>query len=258
MRLFNRITIKTPESVELEFTLAGIGNRGVALIVDYLIWNILLILVLLLWAWISFQIQDYFLEVENLQLWLTGIALLLVFVVYTCYFVCFETLWQGQTPGKRYAKIRVVRDNGQPVGLTQALLRSLLRTVDDLLFLGMFCIIFGTREKRLGDWAAGTIVIQEDRPVASADIQVSDQAQDFAIQLLAEHNIGALMPDDFAVIREYLQRRTVMDSRSQATIARKLAEQACQLIGMPQVPFDLSPELLLEGMYLAYQQQNPS
>lgn len=256
MRLFNRIKIKTPESVELEFTLAGIGNRGVALIMDYLVWNVLLIGVLLLWALIAFQLQDYFADIENLQLWLTGIALLIVFVVYTCYFVFFETLWQGQTPGKRYAKIRVVRDNGQPVGLTQALLRSLLRTVDDLLFLGMLCIIFGRQEKRLGDWAAGTIVIQEDRPVSPAEIQLSEQAQSLAAQLLRENNINALMPDDFAVIREYLQRRVVMDDRAKATVSRQLAEQVSQLIELNQIPFEMSPELLLEGIYLAYQQQN--
>ena len=256
MSLLNHITIRTPESVELEFTLAGVGNRGIALVVDYTLWGFALIIVLIIWGVVSTQIWDYLEDVDNIQLWLTAISLLVVFGVYTCYFVLFETLWQGQTPGKRYAKIRVVRDNGQPVGLTQSLLRSLLRSIDDILFIGMILIIFGKREKRLGDWVAGTIVIQEERTTAPKGLKVSDAAQGMVRKLLSEANVDALMPDDFAVIREYLQRRSLMDNRARANLSRQLSEQAMQLMEMESIPFDLSPELFLETIYLAYQQQN--
>ena len=255
MSLLNQITIRTPESVELKFTLAGIGNRGIALIVDYIIWGLLLIVMLFVWIFVAIQFEAFFSELDNAQLWLLGFGILIVFAVYNFYFVLFETLWQGQTPGKRYAKIRVVRDNGQPVGLAQSLLRSLLRFVDDILFLGMILIIFGKKEKRLGDWVAGTIVIQEDRPASKQGIATAPQAQELATQLLSQANVGALLPDDFAVIREYLQRRTSMEERAKATLGRKLTEQASQLMEMQVIPFEMSPELFLEAVYLAYQQQ---
>ena len=96
MSLFNRIKIRTPESVELEFTLAGIGNRTIALVVDYLIWGAVLIGLLILWSVLSFQLQRYFPTIDHIDLWITAISILLAFAVYTGYFVFFETLWRGQ------------------------------------------------------------------------------------------------------------------------------------------------------------------
>ena len=254
MKFFNTVNIRTPESVELEFTLAGIGNRCLALLIDYLIWTLTLIGILLIWYIIALYFLEFFLDL-NIQLWLTGISILILFVVYTSYFVFFETFWQGQTPGKRYAKIRVVRDNGQPVGLTQSLMRSLLRPVDDILFFGVLLIIFGRNEKRIGDWVAGTLVIQEVQTAKKAGFQISDPAQDLAIQLPAQGNVAALMPDDFAVLQEFLQRRSRMDDRARSTLARNLTEQLSQLMAMEPVPIQLPPEVFIEAVYLAYMQQ---
>jgi uncharacterized RDD family membrane protein YckC len=89
---------------------------------------------------------------ETLQLWITAIFLVLLFALYIGYFVLFETLWFGQSPGKRYTKIRVIRDDGQPERITQATLRSLLRPVDDILFVGFFCIC--SRPRKNG-WETG-------------------------------------------------------------------------------------------------------
>jgi uncharacterized RDD family membrane protein YckC len=258
MRLFNRVTIRTPESVELEFVLAGIGNRVLGLVVDYLIWGAALIGILLAWGVISAQLPRYFRVVrqfENLGLWVFAISLLLVFAVYTGYFTYFETLWQGQTPGKRYAKIRVIQDDGQPAGLSQAVLRSLLRPIDDLLFLGALMIILGQREKRIGDWLAGTIVVQEEHHLTDTTITIAADAQSLADQLLASANIRALRPDDFATIREYLQRRQFMEESAKAALSLQLAKQARHLMDLQELPFKMSPDLLLEGVYLAYQQQ---
>lgn len=256
MRLFNRVKVRTPESVELEFVLAGIGNRAFALVVDYLIWGAALIGLLIAWGIVSFQLQDYFSNVRNIGLWLTAISLLMVFAVYTGYFVVFETLWQGQTPGKRFVKIRVIRDDAQPVGLSQALLRSLLRPIDDSFFIGMFFIILGKREKRLGDWVAGTLVVQEERPIVASSFPVSPDAQLLADDLLKTANIKALLPDDFAVIREYLQRRSLMNDQARSELNLQLARQARTLIGLQDLPFQMTPDLFLEAVYLAYQQQS--
>ncbi|MEP0916235.1 RDD family protein [Leptolyngbya sp. DQ-M1] len=256
MSLFNRIKIRTPESVELEFTLAGIGNRTIALVVDYLIWGAVLIGVLIFWGVLSFQLQRYFPTLDNIELWLTAIAILISFAVYTGYFVFFETLWQGQTPGKRYSKIRVIRDDGQPVGATQAILRALIRPIDDTFFIGMLLIILTKREKRLGDLIAGTLVIQEERPIAASTFAISTEAESLADQLLATQNLNALLPNDFAVIREYLQRRSMLAPEARTDLSLKLARQARDLIEMQELPFQMTPDLFLEAVYLAYQKRD--
>ncbi len=255
MSLFNHIKVRTPESVELEFTLAGIGNRTIALIVDYLIWGALLIGVLMVWLILSVQIQQYFPNTRNIEMWLTAISILLSFAIYTGYFVLFETLWQGQTPGKRYTKIRVIRDDGQPVGATQAILRALVRPIDDIAFIGMLLIILTKREKRLGDWIAGTLVVQEQRPISSANFKLSPEADSLANQLVATQNVAVLLPDDFAVIREYLQRRSMLDNRAQNDLSLKLARQVRDLLEMKELPFEMTADLFLEAVYLAYQRQ---
>ncbi len=253
MSLFNRIKIRTPESVELEFTLAGIGNRTIALVVDYLIWGAVLIGLLILWSVLSLQIRRYFSSVSNLEQWITAISFLMTFAIYTGYFVFFETLWQGQTPGKRYCKIRVIRDDGQPVRVAQAILRALVRPIDDTFFIGLLLIVLTKREKRLGDLIAGTLVIQEEQAIAASTFATSSEAESLANQILAAHSLNALLPDDFAVIREYLQRRSMLDARARADLSLKLARQTRDLLGMSNLPFQMTPELFLEAVYLAYQ-----
>ncbi|KAM3103661.1 RDD family protein [Phormidesmis sp. 146-12] len=255
MRFFNQVKVQTPESVELEFTLAGIGNRTLALLIDYIVWSAVLLAFALIWMIVYWQLSDY-INSRNLNLWMQAIGMLVGFSLYIGYFVFFETLWRGQTIGKRFAKIRVIRDDGQPAGLSQAILRALLRPIDDVLFVGVLFIILGKREKRVGDWAAGTIVVQNERPVVSATFQLSTDAQSLANELLNTAEIGKLLPDDFAVIREYLQRRTLMESKARSDLSIQLARQARQLIGMQELPFQMTADLFLEAVYLAYQQQS--
>ena len=257
-RYFNKITIQTPESVELEFTLAGIGNRALALLlIDYPLWILLLFGVIYLASFVRKPIVDWVVWLgggaEQVELWLGALGLLLFFVFYVGYFVIFETVWQGQTPGKRIAKIRVIRENGQPAGLFQATLRSLLRPIDDILFIGFFLIVLTPKEKRLGDWMAGTLIVQAERPVVSKGLTVSQDADSIAERLLDLANLSLLQPDDFAVIREYLQRRTGMARKARSKLSLKLAHQAKTLIGLEDLPADMTPDVFLEAVYLAYQ-----
>lgn len=255
MDFFNRVKVQTPESVELEFTLAGIGNRTLALLIDYTIWSAALLMFLIVWGILAIQLPNY-LDTTSLGLWLNAIALLIGFGIYVGYFVFFETIWRGQTIGKRYAKIRVIRDDGQPAGLPQAILRALLRPIDDIFFIGVVLIILGKREKRLGDWAAGTIVVQNDRPIVSATFQLLEESQPLADELLNTAAIAKLLPDDFAVIREYLQRRTLMEPEARSQLSLQLARQIRQIIELQDLPFQMKPDLFLEATYLAYQQQS--
>ncbi|MCX7592517.1 MAG: RDD family protein [Fischerella sp.] len=256
MHIFNRVKYQTPESVELEFTLAGIGSRAWALLIDYHVLGLILITFLIAWLIISAQLLDWLSRIfgsEKLGIWLYAIALLVNYSIYTGYFVFFETLWQGQTPGKHIAKIRVIKDNGRTIRLPQAVLRALLRPIDDTLFLGAFLIIFSRREKRLGDWVAGTIVIQAQPNHAATTFTVSEQAKLISEQLLQTTDLSVMLPDDFAVIREYLLRRSGMSSKARGSVALRLAKQVKAILNLEDLPESVSPNVFLEAIYLAYQ-----
>ncbi|VEP11506.1 putative membrane protein/domain protein [Hyella patelloides LEGE 07179] len=255
MSLFNRINLETPESVELEFTLAGIGNRAYALVIDYLILGGVLALSLIIFIFLSYQVSASNLLVENkndIVKWLWAIEILIVFAIYVGYFCLFETIWQGQTPGKKRASIRVIADNGRTINLSQAVLRALLRPIDDLLFMGMFLIALTKKEKRIGDIVAGTLVVQEDKPQKSKNISITPEAKSLAIKLNQEANISLLSPENFAVIRNYLQRRDMMSSKAHKEVARKLALQVKEIIHLEEIPEGTTARLFLEAIYLGY------
>ncbi|MGL6339857.1 MAG: RDD family protein [Waterburya sp.] len=260
MRFFNQVNLQTPESVELEFTLAGIGNRSFALIIDYIIGGLTILLIWVLSAFLAFQLVPNFINSgfsSLLAQWIWAIQAMVVFGIYVGYFVVLETLWHGQTLGKKWTKIRVIRDNGKPERLPQALLRALLRPVDDLLFVGVFFIVFSQQEKRLGDILAGTIVVQEESSKL-AQIEISTEAKNLAAQLSVEAEIDNLLPEDFATIRDFLQRRKNIMLEYQHQLSRKLAEQVREIIRLDNPPEGYSNSQFLEAAYLAYQQDNPS
>jgi uncharacterized RDD family membrane protein YckC len=258
MRLFNQYSFQTPESVELEFTLAGIGRRAHALFTDYEISGCLLFFFLIAWALLSSFIRDFVGKNNTLDLWLFSLGLLMTFLIYVGYFVFFETLCQGQTPGKKRAKIRVIRDDGRPVRLPQATLRALLRPLDDFLFIGFFLIVFSKQEKRLGDWVAGTLVIQEQSPVKSHVLKISEDAKPLAKELLQQADFSRLLPEDFAVIREFLQRRHGMSLTAKNELSIKLASEVKAILGLEKLPQDMNSMLFLEAVYLGYQQNYSS
>jgi uncharacterized RDD family membrane protein YckC len=260
MSFFKHVKLRTPESVELEFNLAGIGSRAWALLIDYHVLALGLIVFLIIWSFLAGQVIDLVTEwrgtTEGLELWAAAFTLLVSFVIYVGYFVIFETLWRGQTPGKRLAKIRVICDDGRPARLSQASLRALLRPIDDTFFIGFFMIALGKREKRLGDWVAGTLVVQEARPATQGQLALSDEAQELATNLLQSAAVHRLLPDDFAVVREYLQRRSLMAPAARSQVSLHLARQAKDIIALDRLPRDMTPDVFLEGVYLAYQQQS--
>lgn len=261
MNLFNQINLETPESIELEFTLAGVGNRAYALAIDYILLGATLLLSLILVLFLSYQISTFSLLSGNRDIiikWLWAIEVLLVFAIYVGYFVFFETIWQGQTPGKKRASIRVVDDNGRPVNLLKTSLRALCRPIDDLSFIGVFLIIFGKREKRIGDLIAGTLVIQEEAARKSQQINTSDQAIALAPTLGANSKINLLSPENFTIIGDYLNRRNSMSKLARNDIARKLALQIQNIIELETIPEDVTANVFIEGIYLAYQSADQS
>ncbi len=259
MYQLNRVTLHTPESVKLQFTLAGIGNRIQALFFDYLVIGALLTVALGSFGALLISSIDLAtllnLDEEDLQLWIVAIQILVTSFLYTAYFIGFEVFWQGQSPGKRYTQIRVIREDGRAVGLKQAVLRTLIRPIDDLFFVGLFMILFTEREKRLGDWAAGTLVIQVESPAQGAEFSTSSAAQGLAPQLAQQCDLSQLTPDDFAVIREFLRRRPLLVPQAKAQLAADLCRQTAEKIQLAALPIGINPEIALEAVYLAYQEQ---
>ncbi len=259
MRQLNQITLQTPESVKLQFTLAGIGNRILALLVDYLVIGVLLVIGLWVFNLLllsSIDLANRFdISEADVELWVQAIQILITSFLFTTYFIGFEVFWQGQSPGKRYAQIRVVREDGRPIGLKQAVLRTLIRPVDDLFFVGVFLILLTEREKRLGDWAAGTLVIQIQSSEQAAEFPTSETARQLMTQLPEYCALSRLTPDDFAVIREFLRRRSLMEPQARAQLASDLRRQLAEKIQLTALPVGTTAEITLEAVYLAYQQQ---
>jgi uncharacterized RDD family membrane protein YckC len=250
MQYLKRVKSRTPESVELEFTLAGVGSRALALLIDYLLWMVLLAVLLAVFAFM----QYLFSSIAGADKWLVAIQILIFFVVYVGYFIFFETLWQGQTPGKRYIKIRVIRDDGRNAGLQQAIMRSLLRTVDDLFSLGLLMILFTKQEKRLGDLVAGTIVIQEAQN-SNLEISIDPAAQELANTLAKTGRLEALTPDDFATVRRYLQRYPTLSRAAQLTVSENLHQEILSITKLYPKSEKPNYHLFLQAVYLVCVQQ---
>lgn len=262
MRFLKQVRFRTPESVELEFTLAGVGSRALALVLDYVLWWLILILLAIMGAYIAEPLTNALssllsLRGRTIEIWLRSIAILIFFVIYVGYFVYFELSWQGQTPGKKFARIRVVDDTGRPPNLQQATLRSLLRPIDDILFIGFFAIAIGKHEKRLGDMVAGTIVTREYSDGRATAITTSAEAKSLAPELLKARNFAALTPKEFALAREYLQRRQDMFPQARIETCRQLAVELKETIALAEIPDGVTATQFLEAIYLAYQQNSP-
>ncbi len=163
------LSITTPEQATLEWQIAGIGSRAIAALIDA--GFLLLCYVLLLLGLFAANRAG-----TGHPLALSGmttpgnyeIALYILLLVFLplLYFVLFEGLWNGQTPGKRLIKLRVVSQSGQSISFFSALARNIVRIVDFLptgYLIGMICILLTKREQRLGDLAAGTVVIMDRR-----------------------------------------------------------------------------------------------
>jgi len=152
------ITVLTPSNIEIEYRLAGAGSRLAAFVIDFLLQ---IIFCLLLAFAILFGIYDF----QYITIHLEGYPLALViiswFLVYFCYFIFSEMLMNGQSVGKRIFGLRVIRDNGQPINLSQSMVRNLFRAVLDIIYIGLFCIMFSKKNKRIGDMVAGTVVVAE-------------------------------------------------------------------------------------------------
>jgi uncharacterized RDD family membrane protein YckC len=155
-------TIDTPEQTRLEFAIAGIGTRFLALTLDLLIQGaagVVLIIIVVLLSFTGLRNR-----VPLSGQWIAALLIGFAFLSHFGYFTVFEILWRGQTPGKRMVHVRVIKDSGRTLSASEAILRNLMRIVDQLPALyavGILSALLTAQNQRLGDLMAGSIVVRE-------------------------------------------------------------------------------------------------
>jgi uncharacterized RDD family membrane protein YckC len=245
----DRVGIATPEGVELEVELGGLGSRFLAESIDYLAKGAIIgALAILLFA------------IGSGVAW--AVFLVLVFLVWFGYDVLFEVLANGRTPGKRACGLRVVRSGGQPIGFVASSVRNMLRLVDGPLtsyIAGIVSIVVSKRNQRLGDMAADTLVVREPAapgkaptwearpgsvpapppaPWASGSNGSGDQ-----------WDVSAISQEEFAAVRQFLERRWTIEDDARRRLAWQLAEGLrAKVAGAPP---ELEGEKLLERLAAA-------
>jgi uncharacterized RDD family membrane protein YckC len=215
--------------VDLQYDLGGLGSRFVAALIDTMI-QVMLFLVLSMGllggtALLSRLNLD---GEDNGMIGVIGVALfaLASFALIWGYYVFFEVVWSGQTPGKRVMSLRVVTAAGQPIGFFEALIRNIVRIADflpALYVLGTTVMLLNSRSRRLGDFAAGTIVVKERHDIALGELRVARAApaerQDGDVAL----NWSALTPQDYVLVREFLLRRDSLAANRRRELAGRIA-----------------------------------
>jgi uncharacterized RDD family membrane protein YckC len=238
----DRLRLRTPEGVDLELVLAGMGSRMIAGLCDLAIQGLLAI------AYVVVVTSGGLDEGLSVAGWA-----IVTFLILFGYDVTFEVLARGRTPGKRFAGLRVLRVTGQPVGLLTSAIRNVLRIVDFLPFtygVGVVVIFVTERNQRLGDLVAGTVVVRErlggrrDRTTPTSVEALVARHEPLASGL----DVSAVTAAEIATVRRFLDRR---DSLAPAACDQLAADLAARLGPKVGGAPPLAPETFLEVVVAA-------
>ena len=210
------LIIETPERVPLHFALASIGNRFLACAIDHAI-QALGLTIIFIGFFIVANSTDFEGIFSSLPKWVYAVMILILFLILTGYFAFFEWLWRGQTPGKRWLKLRVIREDGRPITFWESSVRNLIRSFDMMpapfYSIGLISVFSTTRDQRVGDMVAGTVVVREREaeapafarvfasPVSDPALRRSFKPVDFTASL------NSLTESEIQVVETFLRRR---------------------------------------------------
>jgi len=228
----DKLTIDTPEQIAIEFPLAGIGSRFLAIAFDSLLQLIGYFVLLLIAAFVlGGELRRLWPSAWN---WSAAVFTLVVFCLYWGYYAFFETIWKGQTPGKRHAGIRVIKDTGRSITGFEALARNLLRVIDQfpgIYAVGCVTMFLNKRSKRLGDFVAGTVVVHEKKEEAAEPFfNLQPGAQ------LPVYPVAKLSTTELALIETFLARRLDLSPEVRTATAQRIAERIAQKLELPVRP----------------------
>ena len=232
--LSQTIDVETPELVVFSYTIAGVGSRALAALIDSLIClGAILVLMFALVA-VSGSRSERPTQPGVFDAWAAAIVGIAIFCVLWGYYVLFEGLADGQTPGKRLLHLRVVRDGGYSVTFAASAVRNLVRIVDiqPALFyaVGMLSVIFSKSGKRLGDIVAGTIVVREGlvKQLAPREAGQSSEAPAPLDAMLTE--------DEYVVLERFIERRGTLDAGRRDALAAQLAVRVANALAPADAP----------------------
>jgi len=216
----DRLTIDTPEGVPLELTLAGVGSRFASALLDYILQFIILVaLALVLRYGAGFSPGS---SSVSAAFWVVGF-----FAVFWGYDVAFEVLNSGRTPGKAANGLRVVRESGAPVTFGPSAVRNVIRIIDLLpgtYLVGITSILLTKRNQRVGDLAAGTLVIRETRRLPP-EVRVAPSVQ------TPTWDTSAIGREDLDTVAAFLARRHELEAGARIQIAAELAGRLRPKVG---------------------------
>lgn len=238
-----KITIITPENVHIDYELAGIASRCGAAVVDHLL-QLGLLGVLYLMRYLTGK----YVEIPGIS-WGVAVMGIAAFVINYGYYLYFETVWNGQTPGKRLSRMRAVREGGVPIDLSCAALRNLIRVVDFLpifYVLGGITVLVSSCNKRLGDYAAGTLVVKERKEwrenLNTGQAQVAQSVPESEYV----RNIELVSAEDFAAISRFLDRQIELEKDVREQLAARIAAPIIAKLGIEDDGRIRYPVLLAE------------
>jgi uncharacterized RDD family membrane protein YckC len=242
-----KLTIETPEQIELEFPVAGLGSRGLALLVDSLIQLMVVITVFFSLQLVSPDLARYWVAAGK---WVTAASIFLMFCLYWGYFALFEIFWNGQTPGKRLAHVRVISASGRAINVFEGIARNFLRAIDSQFgyLVGLIAIAADNKNRRLGDMVAGTVVVHE----------LQDQGDSFwysqqstLANVPSVETIAAMTAQEFQLVEIFLNRRLDLPYEQRQKTAQSIAEHIGTRLNVP--PADRTPpENFLEELSRRY------
>src|SRR5262245_49916907 len=263
------LVVETPEHVELQFALATIGNRFLACAVDHGIQVVSSVIVYSIARYLSPGLRSAegaVLDAEReTSLWVVAVMMIASFLIFFGYFIFFETIWSGQTPGKRWLKLRVIQEDGRPINFFAALTRNLIRLAD-MFFLpfysvGIISVFASERPKRLGDYVANTVVVKERAAEAPKFDEVFESEMiDTAMRRVApqmdfQGDVRAVTASEILVVESFLRRRYDIPEHPRMWLAWRIAMPLLDKIRPYYDPATFNYEGFLEELLARYRAQ---
>ena len=241
------VDVRTPESIAFNYELAGLGSRFLALTIDQVIQILLLLGIFYAVVAAALKLPTAHGAVGT-QAEKFGEAIVIaaivvvIFTIFFGYFIIFETLWNGKTPGKWALSIRVVRDGGYPIDFGAAVIRNLIR-IGEFAFgyyaLSALSTVLSPENKRLGDYAAGTIVVRESTIALRVPEATANETPAYAPTLY-------LSGEERALVKRFMERREALTPERRGALAGKLASRVRDRV--PPELRGLDDEALLERL----------
>jgi len=241
------VDVRTPESIAFTYQLAGLGSRFLAVAIDVSVQVLTLLALTVGLGLLAERFPSLASARDNLggaekvaQAIAAALVIGVLFTLFFGYFILFEAFWQGQTPGKKLLGIRVVRDGGYPIDVGASLIRNLIRVGEQLIgfyLLAAASALLSPENKRLGDIAAGTIVVRDAR------LSVPDFSRQTPPVLAATRYLSG---EERALVERFLGRRDELAADRRREIAAALASRVRE-----RVPVELQrldDEALLERL----------